>query len=377
MHVVQQEDALLRPGQELRHGRGLKARALQATREPLAVLLRLQRPHHPGAHVGEALVVEVHGVLGGEHDAHPLRARLLEQGEQRRAWWAGWRGAAGSSRRSRPCRRGAQLAGAALRRIQVFTLSTSSAVTKSRSASARWATRDDRRPGARRGRACMRATSSGSPRRHAANVGEASRLLRAIMRPWRSLRGKAVSRGRAPILSNGGSAIAPMRLSRSRPLPARQLCSIRLARKTAGGDCSGSASTRTRPRSPDTIDWISSRRSSSAESKATEGASSDCSTFSGTPALDPGVKMTASCACFRAAMSFAPRPQSARPFFHEAAASARGGLHVLPVAPRRLGVDPRLEGGGVEPVEEQQQVREVALRVDRDHRDALAQRAPR
>ena len=49
------------------------------------------------------------------------------------------------------------------------------------------------------------------------------------------------------------------------------------------------------------------------------------------------------------------------------------GLHVLPVAPRGLGVDPRLEGGGVEPVEEQQQVREVALRVDRDHRHALAQ----
>ena len=62
---------------------GLEARALQAAREPLAVLLRLQRPHHPGAHVGEALVVEVHGVLGGEHDAHALRARLLEQGEQR------------------------------------------------------------------------------------------------------------------------------------------------------------------------------------------------------------------------------------------------------------------------------------------------------
>ena len=34
---------------------------------------------------------------------------------------------------------------------------------------------------------------------------------------------------------------------------------------------------------------ISSRRSSSAESKGTDGASSDWRTFKGTPAFEPGV----------------------------------------------------------------------------------------
>jgi hypothetical protein len=50
-----------------------------------------------------------------------------------------------------------------------------------------------------------------------------------------------------------------------------------------------------------------------------------------------------------------------------------GRLHVLAIASRGLGVDPGLERSRVETVEEQQQVREVTLRVDRDHRDALAQ----
>ena len=162
-------------------------------------------------------------------------------------------------------------------------------MTKSRSSSARCAVETIDRRARPSGARSMRSTSSGSPTRQLSNEGEASRLLRAIMRPWRSLRGKAVSRGSAPILSKGGSAMAPMRLSRSRPFPARQLRSTRVARKTAGGDWSGSASTRTRPRRPDTMAWISSRRSSSAESKGTAGASSDCRTFSGTPAREPGV----------------------------------------------------------------------------------------
>jgi hypothetical protein len=50
-----------------------------------------------------------------------------------------------------------------------------------------------------------------------------------------------------------------------------------------------------------------------------------------------------------------------------------GGLHVLALAPRGARVDPGLERRGVLAVEQQQQVGEVAFRVDRDHRYALAQ----
>ena len=53
------------------------------SRRRVAVLLGLQLAHQPHAHVGEALVVEVDGVLRREHDADALRARLLQQREQR------------------------------------------------------------------------------------------------------------------------------------------------------------------------------------------------------------------------------------------------------------------------------------------------------
>ncbi len=56
--------------------------------------------------------------------------------------------------------------------------------------------------------------SSGSPLRQASNDGEASSVLSAVSSFWRSLRGNAVSSGSAPILSNGGSAIAPISVSR-------------------------------------------------------------------------------------------------------------------------------------------------------------------
>src|SRR5678810_407071 len=50
--------------------------------EPRLVALGLQAADEPRAGVGERLVVEVHGVLGGHHDTEPERARLLEQGEK-------------------------------------------------------------------------------------------------------------------------------------------------------------------------------------------------------------------------------------------------------------------------------------------------------
>ena len=196
----------------------------QAALEPLAVLLGLQRPHHPGAHVGEALVVEVHRVLGGEHDAHPLRARLLEQGQQRPL-----------GGRVRGVRREvaedlvhvderAQLGRPALAAHPGLDLVEQERrheerAPRRRGARSRRSTSRGRPSGAR----SMRSTSSGSPSRQLSNDGEASRLLSAIISDWRSLRGNAVSRGSAPILSKGGSATAPIRPSRVRPFPARQL----------------------------------------------------------------------------------------------------------------------------------------------------------
>ncbi len=79
-----------------------------------------------------------------------------------------------------------------------------------------------------------------------------------------------------------------------------------------------------------TIDWISSRSSSSWPAKPPAGASSESSTFSGTPALEPGVKITASWLFLRAAISGAPSPQSARPFFQAAAVSAAAVFTSLP-----------------------------------------------
>ena len=129
----------------------------------------------------------------------------------------------------------------------------------------------------------------GSPSRQASKDGEASRLLSAIIRAWRSLRGYTLSRESAPSLSKGGSATAGTRLSRVRPLPWRQACSMSVERRMYSRDWSGSAWMRTRPRRPETMPAISSRRSSSADSKGTSGAASDCITLRPTPAADPGV----------------------------------------------------------------------------------------
>ena len=72
-------------------------------------------------------------------------------------------------------------------------------------------------------------------------------------------------------------------------------------------------------------------------------------------------------------MSVAPRPQSARPFFQVAAASAAAVFRSLPSRRAALASIHGSNCRRVQRVEEQQQVREVALRVDRDHRDALSQ----
>ena len=51
--------------------------------EPGLVLLGLEAADHPGAGVGDGLVVEVDGVLGGQHQPDAERPGLLEQGQDR------------------------------------------------------------------------------------------------------------------------------------------------------------------------------------------------------------------------------------------------------------------------------------------------------
>ena len=128
-----------------------------------------------------------------------------------------------------------------------------------------------------------------------------------------------------------------------------------------------------RPRCP----AISSRRSSSAESKGTLGASSDCRTFSETPAFDPGrvdrglVRLDEGRDVLARKAPLARAPSPGR------GGVGRGRLHVLAVAARGLRVDPGLERRGVELLEEEEQVAEVALRVDGDHRRSPGGGLPR
>ncbi len=81
---MHQENALFE-GAEL-SGDGLEVDVPPDTGQPLeeAVLvpLGLQAPDEPGAGVGQALVIQVHGVLRREHDPEAEGPGLLEQGEQ-------------------------------------------------------------------------------------------------------------------------------------------------------------------------------------------------------------------------------------------------------------------------------------------------------
>ena len=89
MHVVQEEDPAPETAQDLLHRGAVEAlvaagrRALETVEHAGAVPVGLEAADEPRPRVGEALVVEVDRVLGGEHHAHPERARLLEEGEER------------------------------------------------------------------------------------------------------------------------------------------------------------------------------------------------------------------------------------------------------------------------------------------------------
>ncbi len=95
--------------------------------------------------------------------------------------------------------------------------------------------------------------------------------------------------------------------------------------------------------------------------------------FSGTPASEPGVKMTASRASASSAMSAGPSPQSASPFFHCAAASAAAACRSFPSRRAASGSIQGAKDGGVEVLEQQEQVAEIALGVDGEDGHALEQ----
>jgi len=87
VHVVHQEDALAQAGEDALRARAVEAlagrRSFETVEQPGLVALGLQAADEPAAGVREPLVVEVHRVLSGEHDAEPVGARLLQQREHR------------------------------------------------------------------------------------------------------------------------------------------------------------------------------------------------------------------------------------------------------------------------------------------------------
>src|SRR4030042_1926740 len=65
-------------------GPGAGRGAVEAVEHPLLVLLGLKASDEPRAGVRQGLVVQVHGVLRGEHHPEAEGARLLEQGQDGR-----------------------------------------------------------------------------------------------------------------------------------------------------------------------------------------------------------------------------------------------------------------------------------------------------
>src|SRR5262245_18236232 len=83
MDVVEQEHALPRRGQQTVNGCPVDPRARESISKTRAIVVRLESPHHRGSDVPETLVVEVDWILSREYDAHALRARMLQQHQQR------------------------------------------------------------------------------------------------------------------------------------------------------------------------------------------------------------------------------------------------------------------------------------------------------
>ncbi len=382
MHVVHQEDATrqareralerrpIEPALEPRRG------ALEAVEHAGLVALGLQAAEEPGAAVREPLVVEVDRVLRREHDAEPVGPRLLQQRQHRRLATAGSR-SAGSSRRSRPCRGSRAGCGARLRPHPGHDLVRAGA---SRRTSAR-RRRDGRSRGStaaagRRRARSMRPMSSGSPFIQAAKPGEASRLFsliasaEAILRREERLEVDDADACRTAASGSRGSA-SP---GRGRALRARR------GRGGSRAGCArGSGSGRRRCRAG----RAGPRRPTRMRSRSASSSSSERRRRRGERAQDRERQAGVAARRVERALRGAPRawrcapaswPHFASPLRQSSAVT--GGVVVgrLALARGRRLVDPGPEVGGREIREGQQQVAQVALRVDRDGRDAVDRR---
>ncbi|OPZ78100.1 MAG: hypothetical protein BWY79_00904 [Actinobacteria bacterium ADurb.Bin444] len=84
MNVVHEKHAASQPCQRRFHGRaietpgGTQRHPFQTFEHPSFVALGLQTPKEPGARVAEALVVQIHRILCGQHYPHPKSPGLLE-----------------------------------------------------------------------------------------------------------------------------------------------------------------------------------------------------------------------------------------------------------------------------------------------------------
>ena len=94
MDIVHQEDPIPKPSQRLLHTATIEllpcaaGSPFQSFQDAGLVSFRLQPPDEPGAGVGQPLVVEIDGILRGQHHSKPECPRLLEQRHQ---WQLGGR----------------------------------------------------------------------------------------------------------------------------------------------------------------------------------------------------------------------------------------------------------------------------------------------
>ena len=373
MHVVQQEHALLRRGEEPLHLRGLDPRALEPALQPLAVLLGLQRAHHPGAHVGEALVVEVHRVLGGEDDPHPLRARLLEERQERPLGGRVRRVGREVAEDLVHVDERAQLGRPPLAAHPGLDLVEEESRHEDALLVGEVRGRDDREPrapvgGAQhavdverlalpparergRGQQVVEGHHERLPvlARERGLEGQRADLVEGRLGhlPDEALEGEALPRAPAPLdqggQEDGGRRLQRVGLDANEPEEAGHDGLDLVAQVLLGGleghggrverlqDVEGHPGPRARREDDRVVGLLQGRDVGGAEPPLGE-------------ALLPGRGRV-------------------------------GGrrLQVLALAARGLRVDPGLEGGGVERLEEEQEVREVALRIDREDGDALAQ----
>ena len=192
--------------------------------------------------------------------------------------------------------------------------------------------RRSRAAGARPGRAACGRRRAARPRARLSNEGEASRLLRAIIRRLAVLaREDGLEGQRADLVER---RVGDRRRSGSRgrsPVPRASRARSGWRGRRPRGDCSGSASTRTRPSSPDTIacDLVAQVLLGGVEGHGgrverlqhVERHARRASPACRRPRRGPSSS---------AAMSSGPRPHSARPFFQAAAVSAAAAFTSLP-----------------------------------------------